>query len=290
MSLLVAALAATCALPDGWNKVQARHPKYVIFGETHGTEQEPALVGQVACALAKRGERLLVAIEQDAIYDAALQRAWAEPDSSFAAALRAYPGWRGRNDGVGSIAMFDLLVRLHRLTASGDTVDVVAFNGPRDRGQEQRFAKLLGQGPHEAAQADNLQTATARKTYDRVLVLAGAFHARKQPIKTSAGTFDAMGRRLAHAGQTVSLYLLDGGGTTWGCAMTPGLHVEPGQPVLSDTVHCGVHAISPTATLGVAPVLRMGDPPETEQSGDYDGYVWVGRVTASPPVDAPVAP
>ena len=62
-----------CQVPIGWNDVAARKPRFVVFGEVHGTRQAPAFIGDVACALAARGERILVAVEHSATEnDAAL--------------------------------------------------------------------------------------------------------------------------------------------------------------------------------------------------------------------------
>src|SRR3546814_2434814 len=68
--------APDCAMPQGWPAIAERRPHYVIFGETHGTREAPAFVGRIACALASDGERLLVAVEQSATDNAALQAAW----------------------------------------------------------------------------------------------------------------------------------------------------------------------------------------------------------------------
>ena len=113
-----------CDLPPGWSEVAGRGARYIVFGEVHGTREAPAFVGDVACGLAFDGERLLVAIEQDSSRNAALQIAWQQPDERFAAALRR-TGWVERNDGVGSEAMFAMLLRLHRLWAGGRQIDIV---------------------------------------------------------------------------------------------------------------------------------------------------------------------
>ena len=51
-----AAASEACPLPPGWDAIAARNPRFVIFGEMHGTEQTPAFFGDVACALATKGE------------------------------------------------------------------------------------------------------------------------------------------------------------------------------------------------------------------------------------------
>lgn len=141
-ALLAGAAAASCTMPPGWEAVERRGTRYVIFGEYHGTNEAPAFVADVACALARRGERVLVAIEQNALDDGGLQVVWHLPHARFVTALRKLPNWVGRDDGVGSMAMFKLLVRLHGLSAVGQPIGIVAFNGNRDKEQAKRFAAL----------------------------------------------------------------------------------------------------------------------------------------------------
>lgn len=71
--LTAIAALAVCTLPPGWDAVDARHLRYIVLGEVHGTKAGPATLTRIACALSRRSERLLVALEQNATDDAALQ-------------------------------------------------------------------------------------------------------------------------------------------------------------------------------------------------------------------------
>lgn len=287
IALAALALAAAagplerCDPPPGWDRVEQRQTRYVLFGETHGTREAPAFVGDVACALAFRGERLLVAIEQDATSNAALQAAWALTDDHFAAALlRFWPA--GRQDGVGSEAMFALLVRLHRLRAGGRLIDVVAFNGARDAAQAARFAALPGQGPHEAAQAENIREADAGR-YDHVLVLTGSLHARKQ-LDTIGGTrFEPMAMKLAPAGAETTLRLVSAGGSSWSCGLKSGATPPTGASIPFDMIECGPHSWETATDLHRPSFVQLGAVPGDDPDPAYDGFVWLGRVTASAP-------
>ena len=227
-ALLAMSVAAMCHVPAGWAAVEARHTPYVVFGEVHGSSQAPAFFGDTACALARRGEHILVAIEQRGSENEALQRVWRLPNPGFAAALRALPMWVGSNDGRGSEAMFAMLVRLHALRASGKRIDIVAFDGPKDDAQRARFADLPGQGAREASQAENIRTVASSARYDRVLVLTGNAHARLLPVHFGQSTYDAMAMHLAPRGQITSLDMRADAGTTWNCQMTG--RPEPGKP------------------------------------------------------------
>lgn len=291
IGLLALALAAAapadagpltpCDPPPGWSAVAARGTRFVVFGEIHGTAQAPAFVGDLACALAFQGERLLVAIEQDATGNARLQRAWALPDDRFAAALTAF--WpAGRADGVGSRAMMDLLLRLHRLRAGGRVIDVVAFNGARDPAQAARFAALPGQGPHEAEQAENIRTADAGR-YDHVLVLTGNLHARKRPVTRGGATFEPMSMRLAPGAAVTTLDMADAGGTVWNCRLRPGARLLPGQPIPNQAIGCGIYPSHGSPDLRRPAYIGLGTAPGSDPDPAFDGYFWVGAITASPP-------
>ena len=274
-----------CPPPPGWEAIDKRQTRYIVFGEVHGTAEAPALVGDLACALSFRGERLLVALELGADDDAALQAAWALPDDRFAAAL-THVGRPGRNDGVASRAVFALLRRLHRLREGGRPIDVLAFNGTR--AQEAAFATLPGQGPHEAAQADDIRRADAGR-HDRVLVLVGDLHARKAPVTNGGDTFEPMAIRLAPASAVTSLAMRSAGGTAWTCALRAGFAFQYGKPLPDGAIECAAHPASASATLAGGAVMGLGDAPGARPEPAYDGYFWLGPITASPPQSSPAA-
>lgn len=274
--------ASTCAVPPGWSAVAARKTRFVIFGETHGTRESPGFVAATACGLASRGKRVLVAVELNSNQDALLQAAWALPAARFPAALLRI-GWEGRKDGVGSQAMFELMVGLHRLKERGRRIDIVTFNGARDDAQRERFKHLPGQGPHEAAQAENIRRAADAGRYDHVLVLVGNLHARKQPVARGEVTFEPMAMRLAPAASITSLNMAGAGGTQWNCRLKPGLKLQPGQPLPPDSMDCGSHASRRHADLRRPPFVELGALPGSEIDPAYDGFYWVGPVTGSPP-------
>ncbi|HEX8241672.1 MAG TPA: hypothetical protein VF574_18190 [Allosphingosinicella sp.] len=271
-----------CAVPEGWSAVAARKSRYVIFGEVHGTRESPAFIATTACGLAAKGKRILVAVELNATDDPALQAAWSLPGAQFAPALRAI-GWAGRRDGVASQAMFELIVRLHRLKGQGRRIDVVAFSGARDDEQRERFKDLPGQGPHEAAQAENIRRAAEAKRYDHVLVLVGNLHARKQPLTRGEVSFEPMAMRLAPAASVTSLDMAGGAGTMWNCLLKPGVQLQPGQPLPPDAMDCGSHPTRGRSDLHRPPFVGLGALPGSQNDSAYDGFYWLGPVSGSPP-------
>ncbi|HUJ27945.1 MAG TPA: hypothetical protein VLW85_18115 [Myxococcales bacterium] len=119
----------------------ARPGALVIFGELHGTNEIPALFGDVVERAAKRG-RVHVGLELPGESGAI----WTDPFQS------------GRT----SKAMRALIARLHALG-----VDVFWF----DSNEKDR----------DGAMADNISAARAKAPQDLFLVLVGNLHARKQP-------------------------------------------------------------------------------------------------------------
>ncbi len=274
--------ADRCAVPDGWADVVRSNPRYVVFGEIHGTQQSPAFVGDLACGLAARGERVLVAVELESIYDTALQLAWRSSREQFLAEMLP-KAMTDQNDGRGSTAMRDMLVRLHALHLAGKPIAVVAFNGARDDAQRAKFAAQPGQGPHEAAQAENIRNAAAAGRYDRVLVLVGNVHARKQPVERGARSFRPMAMQLAPADKVISLDIGTAGGTSWSCQLRAGVKPGPGKPITREMIDCSAHPLRGDAAIDRPPFVTRKPLPGKPRDPAYDGSYWLGPVTASPP-------
>lgn len=271
--------AVGCEAPIGWDAVIARDPQFVVFGETHGTREAPRMFGDIVCALSRDGERILVGVEHSSFYNAAFQQAWALPPSEFGAALLE-AGWKGREDGVASEAMFAMVRHLHALKEDGHSIDIVAFDGARDEAQRARFAHLPGQGPHEAAQAENIADAAAGAPYDRVLVLVGTLHAQSEPIALGAREFTPMAGLLRTRGRVLTLKMTHSGGTSWNCILPANTKMAPGSRVTHDMLDCGAHPQGGGARKTEdGPFIALG----SKARGDFDGEFHVGAVSASPP-------
>ena len=276
--------ASACTAPDGWADVLAQNPRFVVFGEGHGTNESPDFVARLVCAESKRGQRVLLAIEHAADQNAALQKAWAGQREELVAALPEL-GWRGRKDGVASEAMLRLVLAAHALKHNGAAIDIVAFNGARDEEQYRRFADLPAQGPHEAAQAENIAEAAALAPYDRVIVLVGNVHAQITPYAPSGGgdAFEPMTMRLAAYGPVISLNMQDAGGASWSCRLSPDAKRDPGEPITSDMVRCAAYEDKATATYDRPPFIDISPSGAEAAAGRFHGTFWVGPITASPP-------
>lgn len=274
-------LPDACRVIPGWGAISAANPRFVVFGEMHGTNESPAFVGNLACLLAKQGRKVLVAVEIDSASDGNLQTAWESPPDSFeTSALRA--GWNGQNAGNTSMAMLRMLSRLHALKSSGLKISVVAFAGIKTEDQHKKFDTLTGQEPGEAASAENIADA-ARGGFDQILVLTGNVHAGKKPFERGGSSFRPMAMFLERYGKVVSLDMITAGGTGWGCALKPGATPDPTGKITSDMLSCGPQRIPGDAEFREPLNMGLGAPAGQSLDASYDGYYWVGKTSSSPP-------
>lgn len=272
-----------CETPDGWEEVESLQPQYVVFGELHGTREAPKFVENLVCALSQSGERVLLAVEHDAIHDQAFQEAWQRSDDQFEELL-IQAGWKDRVDGVASEAMLSLLKRVHRLKSTGRPISIVPFNGFRNPEQEARYGKLEGQNAFEAAEAENIASLVSGGSFDIVLVLAGNLHARKNVIDFGGLQIEPLARRLSRSGITVSLNMRYSDGTTWSCILRPDFDPRLGKPASDDDVECGIHSTRGNADYARQPFIELTKSSGDKMSTSYDGFFWVGTISGSAPV------
>lgn len=275
-----AVVSAGCKMPSGWTDIAQRKPRFIVFGEVHGTQEAPELVGRVACALAAQGKHILVAVEHDVSFDPAYQAAWRQPPGKFAAAV-LQAGWKGSRDGKGSVAMLNMLKQLHQLAWQGRAIRITAFDGERDTVQHRKFGSLPGHGPREAAQADNIRIAADAGSYDFILVLTGNGHARKQPFERGGIAVEPMAMHLARVGPMVTLDAGYSGGSAWTCELKPGMRPAPGKPISDEAIDCAVHPVGRQPDLGPVPFLSLTTSSDADDA--YDGFFWLGAIHGSPP-------
>lgn len=283
LSFTTHATAQDCSPLPGWEAVAAAaEGKYLIFGEGHGTEQSPQAFGDYACAVSAAG-RVLVAVEMSSNQNDGMQQAWtASPDAFREQLMKGVPELETREDGVGSDAMVTMLARLHALKSAGRQIDIVAFNGVKDEAQREKFVHLPGQEPHESAQAENIRTAAEAGDYDHVVILVGSLHAAKAEFEFGSEPWKAMALKLAPEDEVISLVQQDAGGEAWYCTLRPDATREPGQPFTDDDIVCGTYPSSPDTGWSGEPRMSLwqeGDPADER----YDGYFYLGPITASPP-------
>lgn len=210
--------------------------RFVLFGEQHGTREAPLQFAETVCVAANRGP-VIVGVEQPEIlgpaFDAYLASA---DDQSATAALRA--AYRGliTTDGRSSEAMFEMFARLRELKREGASIRVVPFQ------REVRILPDTSQTPYEQSMAAALLENVGHR--DRVLVLVGSLHARREPV-TFPGIvpFEPMAIRLP---DTLTIFPRLSTATFWLTVIArPQLALSPDD--LEVVVADGVGKVAPLA-------------------------------------------
>lgn len=235
--------------------------KLLLLGEMHGTQESPALVGRLVCGLAQRDKRPLVLgleippSEQQAI-DAFVSGG---SESAFAEhrATSAYFWARKIQDGRSSQAMLDLIRAVRKLRVeSRAEIAVLAFDGERKDRSDQAMAQLV--------RARLLNEGDAR-----FVLLTGNTHAATSRGTSWDADFEPLGFLLADF-KPLSLNMTSSGGTAWICS---GGRAETlvcrAQPNGSDDA--AVFLPQPRFVIGQG------------FARNFDGYVDIGRSSASPP-------
>ncbi|WP_438728200.1 hypothetical protein ACR9YC_12625 [Parasphingorhabdus sp. DH2-15] len=288
LNALLLAAATACSPLQGWEDIATvSSDKILVFGETHGTSESPKAVEEYICALLERDETVLLAIEFSATTNNGFQTAWRKPHAQFREALfDNVASWSNRDDGVASEAMLNMLVRLHKFKSEGSDINIVAFNGTRNAEQTSKFQHLLAQGPHEAAQAENIYVASIARPYNRVIVLVGSLHAQKAQENWDGAIFDPMAARLAQYTPALTLIQANHAGEHWSCRLTPEAlenHSLDHNNLTDDDIICGPNT-SKANTYGQKSVtMGLWHADDDTAPKGFDGYFHIGAITASPP-------
>lgn len=209
---LALAVSLACSPPAGFGEIIRRPERVIVIGELHGTEQAPAALAEMACALAEVGP-LTIGVELADTMKTALAAFLNAPDDQTAlqaleGTLFLDPRW---NDGRSSQAMLQAMNRIRALKAAGRDIEFHPFqpSSPRPSGMTQAWSELnmareISRGVWERPQA-------------RMLILTGNIHARKtgQPRWPEVG-LPATGH--LPAADTLSLRIAQQGGSAWNCS------------------------------------------------------------------------
>lgn len=220
----------------------------LLVGEVHGTNEAPALIGDLACASARYGKPVVVVLEIPIDEQTSLDNFLASKGSDAdQAALLASRFWtRQPQDGRSSAAMLKLLHRLRTLRAEGARISVLAVDdgmpGSRDAGMATRI-----RAAHHAVPA--------------VIALLGNVHASREKGRQSAPDHEPAGYLLSDLNPH-SLYVRGPAGTAWVCVP-----------------ECGITSIPDNRHIGD----KRGYLPAAGLIPGYEGLYAPASSTASPP-------
>ncbi|MDE0008094.1 MAG: hypothetical protein OXS50_07440, partial [Gammaproteobacteria bacterium] len=245
----------------------------VVFGETHGTQESPALVGDLACHLAEDGRVLVgielprwldndiaafVAGELDAVTLMTAERPVVRPDGSPLAGSEQQ-WWQETRDGRSSRAMLGLVTRVRELVRYGLEVETVTFDDAAlwfEEEQEPAYAR-------EGLMATNVARRWGAGDYDYALILTGGFHARRSPEGRKRTMVDWL-----PAADVFSVHIRFRRGAAWTCRLSR----DGALPA-----DCGAHAL-PGASRG-GPLLTL----TPLASARFDAEILLPEANPSPP-------
>jgi hypothetical protein len=239
----------SCSPIPGAERLWARSElRFVLVGEMHGTNETPAVFGDLVCSASETKRTIIAGLE---VRDQqALNRFMDSKNRETSVKeLLSTDEWKG-TDGRASSAMLVLVERLRSLKADGLLSRVIAFSASGGSAAQD-----------EEAMSSALLRASTANPGALVIVLTGNVHASKQEL-AEVGSYRLMGSFLPPA-QTVSLLVTDRGGEAWNC--------QDGS--------CGPHTLASSA--GVNREITLISP-----HVGYDGVLSTGlSVTASKPAN-----
>lgn len=221
-----------------------------IFGELHGTNEAPKLVGDYAYKLALEKKEVVVALEivdlEQVLIDAFLRSQGASKD--IQALLNGAFWKRDMQDGRSSKAMLALLERIRELKSKGAKIRVMAVDQTIDGSRDEGMASLL--------RATHIKQPKAK-----IIALFGNFHSGKAKGTSWDSNYEPVAYRLLDL-QPLSIHVDSRGGDAWLC-----------------NPDCGVMTRNPK----VNDVRKLGYTSGESWMPGYDGTYLFERSTASEP-------
>ena len=265
--------AAACNPPSGWVSVADRASgKLLIIGEIHGTNEIVNTFVSYVCAVASRGEKVVVGLEIDEGHADTIALA-ARSDAPRDVLLEGMPAHWSQLDGRGSEAMLNAMVDLMALPS----VSIVPFGRfepltPPEhvttseqatdwvKSLEPEFIQQKGENGMAAALIE------ASSGSETVIALVGSFHASKTRHQRLPNV-DMMAMLLPD--DPLTLIAEFDAGTAWNDSIVDG----PGaRPLPSNRKGTPEGVTTPAMGFSDATLPQ------------YDGYFYVGPITASLPV------
>jgi hypothetical protein len=228
----------------------------ILFGEIHGTNEIPELVGDAVCEASSEGPTLLL-LELPIAYNDVIEKFMVEPNQSHAFFMmqKAGFGGPGKVDGRESIAMFRLLNRTRLMALNGRDIRVKAID-PFKVDERNPFTR-------DQQMAHEIVRVMSENRGSFALGLMGDVHVRHEPVTLGEETIKPTGMYLGPF-RFFALYRANIKGTTWACIQE----------------RCGYNALGGPKNAPPKGIRMFG---EIRQG--FDGVFSVGRnYTASAPL------
>lgn len=255
-----------CKIVPGTHELLKAHDeaRFLIMGESHGTNEYPEFFGDLTCTIAT-DRAVLVHLELPVTVEAALKKYIENGDeASFAQVRQNWVFSSPDYDGRGSIAMLALLKRFRELKASGIDLSINCA--------QPSYRTLKPQYYYEMAMANEWTLGAAEHPDAFNLVYVGGYHARRETPENpqSAASF-------LRPSDVITIAPYPEGGRAWTLSEVDGQMRSGPTPLLGDDTPTGPRGI---VSAESAPDVRTRHPP-----GSFDAYYKVGR----PPTPSPQA-
>lgn len=179
--------------------------RYILIGDWHGSEEIPAFVTALTCAMLERGEHVLLALEMPMDMNETFRRflsASSKEESTRILFKHSFWDLRG---GRTSMAMFEMLMQVHAWRCNGRDVDIRAVD--IDYRTVEPDKPLPDRNQHMGESTAELG---ADGKYDRIILLAGIGHVRNRPDDPRIPNYLPKGSFL-----NIDIDAM--GGTRWAC-------------------------------------------------------------------------
>jgi hypothetical protein len=243
---VVAASAAGCVSPPGADALWANSStRWLIIGEDHGTDQEPATFRDIVCG-ASASRRVVVAVEQLVSEQPAIDifirsNGGASARTAFLKSII----WQNQfKDGRSSQAQFKLFEALRQLYSRHKISGVFAF---------QPNARFPSAADYERAMADKLKSLSTAGSL--VVALVGNVHAMRIKVSFSQPPYMPMAGWLPND-QTITAAFKVNGGTQWAC--TSMTECGPVKIEGAEEASPAKTAFQPTAGLPYSATIYVG--------------------------------
>jgi hypothetical protein len=250
--------SAEC-LPDSAVPIQVRKARIVALGEMHGTMEAQKFTGDLLCSLASDGRSIILGLEIPSSEQSQINAYVAGgSEDDFLKSMATSPFWNQKyQNGLASSAVANLIKEVRALRARGMHVRVNTVDG-NPRWYELGVTR-------DEIMVQNLQGVLSADPSASILFLAGNAHTKR----TEGLPFNASFKSAIHLireKNIVTLLMQYTEGTAWYCFKGETICLPKSQK--SDL------------RITKAPKKIELDP---SLLPDYDGYFFVGSITASPP-------
>ena len=274
----------TCPSIHGVDKLFSNDgPKFIIIGESHGMKEPPAFIEALLCHSLSQGLNTGLALEfgnELGRYETYLKSEGSDADKAI-----FYDDWSWKGDftdGRSSEAMMKLIDKVRLQKLSGQKLRVTLFRPEYLKSENYADRNSYSQAFEEES-AKNIFDGS--QNIDKTIVLVGNFHARRGRFEFKNISYEHMAQHMPPP-NTLTFNVVYRSGTSWSCR----------GPEPSDCKEYKIGGVvNPNSSLGQSDEFRIiynADEDEIApfagvryRKNWYDGVVYVGSATASPPAN-----